>query len=132
MWQASLKHMWQAHHHQTLTEAAVFIKDYYLSLLLVCVFLYPPRVCTVTDINLLFIYIFYVLFKHASLFYLGHLNQYNSNIYAVYLIQYLSGLMLGHSITLIFLFFSHCEVLFVVDHLDERLSHLLSFRYLKP
>ncbi len=26
----------------------VYIKDYYLSLLLVCVFLYPPRVCTVT------------------------------------------------------------------------------------
>ncbi len=36
--------------------------------------------------------------------------------------------MLGHSITLIFLFFNHFEVLFVVDHLDERLSHLLSFR----
>ncbi len=30
------------------TALFVYIKDYYLSLLLVCVFLYPPRVCTVT------------------------------------------------------------------------------------
>ncbi len=29
----------------------VYIKYYYLSLLHVCVFLYPPRVCTVTDIR---------------------------------------------------------------------------------
>ncbi len=39
-----------------------------------------------------------------------------------------TALMLGHSITLIFLFFNHFEVWFVVDHLDDRLSHLLSFR----
>ncbi len=34
----------------------IYIKDYYLSLLLVCMFLYPPRVCTVTPCFILHLF----------------------------------------------------------------------------